>query len=95
MFTVQKHRYRLIKLFCTLLKHQSLLSRYDKDTPFSELIIPVNCGSLHESLKQFVEGEKLEGDNAYMCEKCNEKVTTTRSLPPPLFQQQLLYVKYT
>jgi len=34
----------------------------------------VKAGSLEDSLKQFVAGEKLEGDNSYFCEKCNEKV---------------------
>lgn len=30
---------------------------------------------LEDSLEQFVNGEILEGDNAYFCEKCNERVS--------------------
>ena len=32
---------------------------------------------LEDSLEQFVNGEILEGDNAYFCEKCNERVSLT------------------
>lgn len=32
---------------------------------------------MHEALKEFVKGEWLEGDNAYFCEKCQEKVLVT------------------
>lgn len=31
-----------------------------------------------ESLDSFVEGEMLEGDNAYYCEKCEKKVNTLK-----------------
>ena len=31
--------------------------------------------TLQDSLDQFVKGELLEGDNAYYCEKCGEKVS--------------------
>ena len=34
----------------------------------------VKNDSLQDSLAQFVKGELLEGDNAYFCEKCGEKV---------------------
>ena len=30
---------------------------------------------LEDSLEQFVNGEILEGDNAYFCEKCKERVS--------------------
>ena len=32
--------------------------------------------TLQDSLDQFVKGELLEGDNAYYCEKCGEKVSS-------------------
>ena len=32
---------------------------------------------MEEALKEYFKGELLEGDNAYNCEKCNEKVTST------------------
>lgn len=34
--------------------------------------------SLEASLAEYVKGELLEGDNAYYCESCQKKVTTTR-----------------
>eukprot|EP00349_Pseudokeronopsis_sp_Brazil_P010679 CAMPEP_0202978554 /NCGR_PEP_ID=MMETSP1396-20130829/84929_1 /ASSEMBLY_ACC=CAM_ASM_000872 /TAXON_ID= /ORGANISM="Pseudokeronopsis sp., Strain Brazil" /LENGTH=221 /DNA_ID=CAMNT_0049717549 /DNA_START=2836 /DNA_END=3501 /DNA_ORIENTATION=+ len=37
-----------------------------------------NKSSLKESLDSFVEGEMLEGDNAYYCEKCEKKVNTLK-----------------
>ena len=35
---------------------------------------------MHEALKEFVKGEWLEGDNAYFCEKCQEKVLVAWAL---------------
>lgn len=45
--------------------------------------------SVEEGLRQLVEGEVLDGDNAYLCEKCEKKVKTLRrvclqDLPPTL-----------
>ena len=37
-----------------------------------------NKHSIKESLEAFVEGEMLEGDNAYFCEKCEKKVNTMK-----------------
>jgi len=37
-----------------------------------------NKHSIKESLDSFVEGEMLEGDNAYYCEKCEKKVNTLK-----------------
>ena len=37
-----------------------------------------NKHSIRESLEAFVEGEMLEGDNAYYCEKCEKKVNTLK-----------------
>jgi ubiquitin C-terminal hydrolase len=37
-----------------------------------------NNKSIIEGLESFVEGELLEGDNAYACERCDEKVTALR-----------------
>ena len=39
--------------------------------------------SLEESLKEFFKGEMLEGDNAYVCEKC-ERCTCIKTLPSVL-----------
>lgn len=38
------------------------------------LNLPVKSQNLIDSLEQFVKGELLEGHNAYLCEKCHEKV---------------------
>jgi len=37
-----------------------------------------NKKSLQESLESFVQGEMLEGDNAYLCGVCNKKVDTLK-----------------
>lgn len=37
------------------------------------LNLTVKSSNLLESLEQFVRGELLDGDNAYFCEKCQEK----------------------
>ena len=53
----------------------SLNFRYEREEPFLALNLTVTkCHDLQDSLDQFVKGELLEGDNAYYCEKCNQKV---------------------
>jgi ubiquitin carboxyl-terminal hydrolase 9/24 len=37
-----------------------------------------NKKSVQESLNSFVDGDLLEGDNAYFCEKCEKKVNTKK-----------------
>ena len=49
---------------------------FERDEPFFSLPVTVKCGSLELSLEQFVHTEVMEGDNAYFCEKCNERRTT-------------------
>nr|CAB3267565.1 ubiquitin carboxyl-terminal hydrolase 48-like [Phallusia mammillata] len=66
--------------------------KYEREEPYFALNLTVKAGSLEDSLKQFVAGEKLEGDNSYFCEKCNEKRaavkrTCIKSLPPVLVIQ--------
>lgn len=50
------------------------LFRYEREEVFLGLNLPIKSGNLQESLLQFVKDELLDGDNAYNCEKCNEKV---------------------
>ena len=54
--------------------------------------------SLTEALKGFLQVEKLEGDNKYMCSKCNEKQNATRAIElkvlPPVLNLQLLRFVY-
>lgn len=37
--------------------------------------LTVKNATLQDSLDQFVKDELLEGENAYYCEKCGEKVS--------------------
>ncbi|KAK4305331.1 hypothetical protein Pmani_022773 [Petrolisthes manimaculis] len=67
--------------------------RYEQEEPFLALNLTVTkCHDLQDSLDQFVKGELLEGDNAYYCEKCNQKRTAVirtcvKTLPPVLVIQ--------
>lgn len=47
---------------------------YDREESFLSVSLPVKSRTLQESLKEHVKGEMLEGENAYLCEKCQEKV---------------------
>ncbi|XP_033116308.1 ubiquitin carboxyl-terminal hydrolase 24-like [Anneissia japonica] len=63
--------------------------RYEREEEFFALNLTVKSQNLEASLEQFVRGEMLEGDNAYLCEKCNEKRNTIKrtcikTLPPVL-----------
>ncbi|XP_069185948.1 ubiquitin carboxyl-terminal hydrolase 24 isoform X1 [Procambarus clarkii] len=72
---------------------QNCPHRYEREEPFLALNLTVTkCHDLQDSLDQFVKGELLEGDNAYYCEKCNQKRTAiirtcVKSLPPVLVIQ--------
>lgn len=51
----------------------------EREEPFLAINLQVkNKHSIKESLDSFVEGEMLEGDNAYYCEKCEKKVNTLK-----------------
>ena len=52
-----------------------LWHRYETEEIFFALNVTVKNATLQDSLDQFVKGELLEGDNAYFCEKCGEKVS--------------------
>lgn len=52
-----------------------LVTRYEREEAFHSLQVTVKNLKLEDSLEQFVNGEILEGDNAYFCEKCNERVS--------------------
>lgn len=60
-----------------------LVNRYEREEAFHSLQVTVKSCKLEDSLEQFVNGEILEGDNAYFCEKCNERVSI-----PALFSPQ-------
>ena len=54
--------------------------RYAREETFMALNLTVKSSNLHESLDQFVKGELLEGDNAYLCEKCQAKRNTIKRM---------------
>ena len=60
---------------CQECPHRSELAE-----PFMSLSVSTRTGNLDDSLEQFVKGELLEGDNAYLCEECDEKRTTLKRL---------------
>lgn len=60
------------ELICKDCPHYS-----EREEPFRAISLQVkNKHTVHESLKYYVKGEMLEGDNAYYCEKCEKKVNT-------------------
>jgi len=62
------------EMICKGCPHQ-----YERSEPYLTVGIPVkNKRSIHEGLKAFVEGDMLEGDNAYLCAKCDKKVDTLK-----------------
>eukprot|EP00043_Microstomoeca_roanoka_P005964 m.59150 g.59150 ORF g.59150 m.59150 type:complete len:2271 (+) comp13209_c0_seq2:2748-9560(+) len=67
MFVDQK----IIKSGC---KH-----RYERDEPFTTIPITIrNCKNLLQALDNYVQGELLEGANAYKCEECDAKRDTIK-----------------
>ena len=54
--------------------------RYEREEKFMSLNLEVKSGNLQESLSHYVQGELLEGDNAYFCEKCAQKRNTIKRM---------------
>jgi len=53
--------------------------RSERAEPFLTLPLDVKTKkSIYESLESYVQGEVLEGDNAYQCDHCDAKVTAER-----------------
>lgn len=51
----------------------------ERSEPYLTIGVQVkNKRSIHEGLRAFVEGDMLEGDNAYHCAKCDKKVDTLK-----------------
>ncbi len=62
-----------------LIGKDSCAHRSEREEPFLTLPVQVKGKkSVLESLESFVEGEILEGDNAYQCDHCDAKVTALR-----------------
>jgi len=52
---------------------------YENGEPFLSIGVQVkNKKSIEEGLNSFIQGDMLEGDNAYYCEKCDKKVDTLK-----------------
>lgn len=52
---------------------------YERQEPFLALSVQVkNKKSIMEGLQTFIQGDMLEGENAYLCEKCDKKVDTLK-----------------
>lgn len=49
--------------------------RYQREEPFTSISVDIQShNSLPDSLKEYVKGDLLDNDNAYLCEICNKKV---------------------
>lgn len=73
--------------------------RYSREEAFTVISIDIrNYSNLHDSLEQYVKGDLLEGDNAYLCEKCDKKVDTVKRIClkklPPILAIQLKRFDY-
>lgn len=54
---------------------------YEREEPFLAINLLVkNKKSVKDSLERLIEGEILEGDNAYYCEECKAKVKTVKRI---------------
>lgn len=57
------------EVICKDCPHQS-----EREEPFQNIQLVVkNKKSIQESLEAYIEGDMLEGDNAYFCDKCERK----------------------
>ncbi|MCL4118408.1 UNVERIFIED_CONTAM: hypothetical protein GTU68_037864, partial [Idotea baltica] len=73
--------------------------RYSREEAFTVISIDIrNYSNLYDSLEQYVKGDLLEGDNAYLCEKCDKKVDTVKRIClkklPPILAIQLKRFDY-
>ncbi|VDN45656.1 unnamed protein product [Gongylonema pulchrum] len=49
--------------------------RYQREETFTSISVDVRShNNLLDSLKEYVKGDILNNDNAYLCEECNKKV---------------------
>ena len=54
---------------------------YEREEPFLAINLVVkNKKSITDSLERLIEGEVLDGDNAYYCEQCKMKVKTVKRM---------------
>lgn len=66
---------------------------YDREEPFIGINLPVkNKKTITDSLASFIEGEVLDGDNAYYCEECKIKVKTVKRVSIKKLPNYLFFV---
>ena len=76
------------ELICKGCPHYS-----EREEPYITITLQVkNKKSILQSLNSFVEGEMLEGDNAYHCAQCNKKVNTLKRACLKKLPNQLIMV---
>ena len=71
------------RIFCGVLSNELICKgcpHYsEREEVFHTLGLQVkNKRNIHESLQSFIQGEMLEGPNAYFCETCNKKIPTLK-----------------
>lgn len=65
----------------------------EREEPFLSVSLQVkNKKTIEESLANFVEGEILEGQNAYLCEQCNKKVAAIKRICLKKLPNHLIFV---
>ena len=76
-------------------KGETCKCTYERSEPYISLGIPVkNKKTIQEGLSAFIQGDMLEGDNAYLCAKCDKKVDTLkRTCIKELPRYQLITLK--
>ena len=76
------------QIICKDCPHQS-----EREEPFSAINLQIkNKKSLHECLKSFVEGEVMEGNNAYHCDRCDKKVAAVKRVCIKSLPNHLIFV---
>ena len=76
------------QLICKDCPHSSL-----REEPFLAINLQIkNKKSLQQCMESFVEGEMLQGNNAYHCEKCDKKVTTLKRVCIKKLPKHLIFV---
>ena len=66
---------------------------YDREEPFFAINLGIkNKKSIQDSLSSFIEGEIMEGDNAYECEECKIKVKTVKRVSIKTLPNYLIFV---
>ena len=66
-------------LQCNELIGKGCPHRSERDETYFAIQLQVKgCKHIYESLDLFIQGEMLDGDNAYHCDKCDDKIATLK-----------------